>query len=184
MLDLAYSFRDIKDFSIISSNMNDSCFYWSSTCAKWWILYVPLRELYNWASVLLFYGSEKWDISNYELPKKYSHIIFNYPLVWKESLKINILNSLKINNLASALSNDIIRYGFNITSLWNTDTELEKTVIYYNNINKESETLQALKLFFDWEIIETEGPVYSKNWANIEIVIWRDYLNSNNIFKF
>jgi anionic cell wall polymer biosynthesis LytR-Cps2A-Psr (LCP) family protein len=27
MLDLAYSFRDIKDFSIISSNMNDSCFY-------------------------------------------------------------------------------------------------------------------------------------------------------------
>jgi anionic cell wall polymer biosynthesis LytR-Cps2A-Psr (LCP) family protein len=34
ILSLAYSFRNIDEFSIVSSNMNDSCFYGSPVCNK------------------------------------------------------------------------------------------------------------------------------------------------------
>lgn len=184
VLSLAYSFKNIWEYEIISSNMNDSCFYWSWICTKWWILYAPNRELFNWNSILLFNWTDISNLNNYSLPKEYANIVFEYPWVQTEWLKINLLNSLKINNLAYSISNNITRYGFNITKLWNTDTEYEETKIYYNNIPEKSETLEALKLFFDWDFIETETPRYSEDWANIEIVLWKDYLKNKKIFKF
>jgi LCP family protein required for cell wall assembly len=184
LLSLAYSFRNVDGFSIISSNMNDSCFYWSGVCSKWWILYVPNRELFNWMSVLLFNWTDISNLANYDLAKKYANIVLNYPWVQTEGLKVNILNSMKINNLAGTLSNDIIRYWFNITKLWNTDTEFEKTTIYYNGVPENSQTLEALKQFFNWEFIQTEIPLYSSDSANIEIVVWRDHLWKEEIFSF
>jgi LCP family protein required for cell wall assembly len=184
LLSLAYSFRNVDEFSIVSSNMNDSCFYWSGVCSKWWVLYVPMRELFDWMSVLLLNWTDASNLWNYELSKKYANIILNYPWVQTENLKINILNSMKINNLAGTLSNDVIRYWFNITKLWNTDTEFEKTTIYYNWVPENSQTLEALKLFFNWEFIQTETPLYSSDNANIEIVVWKDYLWKEEIFTF
>lgn len=185
-LSLAYSFRNIWEYEIISSNMNDTCFYWSWICSKWWIIYVPNRELFNWNSVVLFNWTDISNLWNYTLPQTYANLIFNYPWIETEWLKINLINSLKINNLAYTLSNDIIRYWFNVTKLWNTgaDTEYETTKIYYNNVPENSETIEALKLFFEWDFIETESPRYSQDWANIEIVLWKDYVKNKKIFKF
>jgi LCP family protein required for cell wall assembly len=186
ILTLAYSFRNISEFSIVSSNMNDSCFYWSGTCYRWWILYTPERDLFNWMSVLLIDSTNVSNISNYELSKKYANIIFNYSGVWTENLKINILNSTKTSNLASTLSNDFLKYGFDITKLWNTPEEFESTIIYYNNVPEKSQTIEALKLFAPNIIFEkVEAPLYSQDGANIEIVIWKDYLLKwKNIFSF
>jgi LCP family protein required for cell wall assembly len=184
MLSLAYSFRNLSEFSIISANINDSCFYWSYTCSKWWILYVPDRELFNWMSVLLFNWTDISNLSNYELPKKYANITLNYPWIQTENLKVNILNSTKTNNLANTLSNDVMKYWFNVSKLWNTSEELEKTVIYYNNVLENSQTLKALKLFFVWEFIQIDIPKYSQDGANFEIILGKDYLNKENIFKF
>lgn len=181
-LSFAYSFRNIDEFSIITSNVNDSCFYGSGVCTKWWILYVPQRDMFNGASVLLFYWSDISNLSNYELPKVYSNIVFNYPKISVENAHVNIFNSLKINNLAYTLSNDTIRYGFNVTQLWNTwQEEYEKSTIYFNNISKDSDTIKALKLFFNWEFIETPLPKYSTDSAKIEIIMWKDYKTA---FKF
>lgn len=83
----------------------------------------------------------------------------------KENAKINIFNSLKVKNLAWELWNNMLKYWFKIpeqNSIWNTPEELEKTTIYYNGISKNSDTIKALKTFFNWEFIETELPKYSK----------------------
>jgi len=188
VIKIAYSLSSNKDsYDIISSNMNDSCFYWSTTCDKWWILYIPSREFFNWMSVLLIDWTEKWNLSNYELSKTYSNIVFNYPLVNKENASINIFNSVKVNHLAWELSNNVKKYWFNIpekNSIWNTPKTYKNSVIYFNNLSEDSETIKLMKQFFVWEYIKLEWPKYSKERANIEIIIWEDYVNSKWVFKF
>lgn len=185
---IIYDLRlDKDDYKILSSNMNDSCFYGSDTCSKWWILYIPLRENYEWMSVLLVNWTEKWNLWNYKLSKKYSDIVLNNLDFQLENFKINIFNSTKVNNLAWALSNDIIRYWFHIpayNSIWNTPEIYENSIILFNNIDEDSNTIKLLKTFFKWEIKKVDYPLFSQDWANIEIIIWTDYIQNNKIFNF
>lgn len=187
IIKLAYSVSSKNDFIITSSNMNDSCYYWSINCEKWWILYVPERDLFWWMAILLINWTDIWNLSKYDESIKYSNIILNYQEIDKDDAKINIFNSLKKNNLAYPLANEIKKFWFKIpseNSIWNTWIEYETSTIYYNNISKESDTIKALKTFFNWEFIELETPKYSKDAAKIEIVIWKDYLINKEIFKF
>lgn len=187
LVKLAYSLNSNWDFKIISSNINDSCFYWSDTCEKGWFLYVPNRDFFNWQSILLINWTDKNNLDNYKSLNEYTDIIFNNPELYVENYEINIFNSLRINNLAWLLSNDIVKYWFNIpeiNSIWNTTEKYEKSVIYYNNIPDDSKTIQMLKRFFKWEFKKIDTPIYSKNNAKIEIIIWEDYLLKNSPFKF
>lgn len=187
LIKFAYQLNSSDDYTILSSNLNDSCFYWSSTCSKWGFLYVPSREFFWWMSVLLIEWTNVEKLSNYDIVQDFTNIVFNYPELFIENYKVNIFNSLKINNLAWALSNDIIRYWFNIpeyNSIWNTKEIYPNSIIYYNNIEEDSITLKILKKFFDWEIKKVEAPIYSNDAANIEIIIWEDYLWDNSPFKF
>ncbi len=187
ILKLAYTVSWKDEYKITSSNMNDSCYYGSTNCQKWWILYVPNRDLFWWMAILLINWTHISKLSSYEESVKYSNIILNYPGIETENAKINIFNSLKVKNLAWELWNNMLKYWFKIpeqNSIWNTPEELEKTTIYYNGISKNSDTIKALKTFFNWEFIETELPKYSKDAANIEIVIWKDYVWTEEILKF
>jgi len=187
ILKLAYLVSWKDEYKITSSNMNTSCFEWSTNCEKWWILYVPNRDLFWWMSILMINWTDISRLSKYEESIKFSNIVLNYPWIEVEDVKINIFNSLKVNNLALPLWNSIKKYWFKIpeqNSVWNTDMEYEKTVIYYNNISKNSDTIKALKTFFNWEFIKTEFPKYSKEEAKIEIIIWKDYIWKEEIFKF
>lgn len=187
LLKLAYILNWSSDYKIISSNLNDSCFYWSDSCEKWWFLYTPQRSLFWWMSVLLAEWTDIENLNNYKKLQKYTNIVFNSPELFEENYKINIFNSLKINNLAWALSNDIVRYWFNIpifNSIWNTPLSYPKSTIYYNNISEDSKTLELLKNLINAEFIKTDFPKYSKYEAKIEIIIWEDYLSDKNPFKF
>lgn len=186
LIKLSYTLNS-NDYKIISSNINDSCFYWSDTCSKWWFLYAPQRSLFWWMSVLLLNWTDKDDLNNYSKIQKYTNIVFNYPEIYKENYKINIFNSIKVNNLAWLLSNDIVRYGFNIpqyNSIWNTKKTYTKSVVYYNNIDKNSKTIELLKQFITAKFIQTDFPKYSKDNAQIEIIIWEDYLSDKKPFNF
>ena len=187
LLKLAYTLNSSSDYKIISSNLNDSCFYWSDICAKWWFLYTPNRSYFWWMSVLLAEWTNAENLNNYSKLQKYTDIVFNAPELFKENYQINIFNSLKVNHLAWALSNEIIRYWFNIpqtNSIWNTDIIYKKSTILFNWIKESSKTIQLLKEFTNANFVETDFPKYSKNWANIEIIIWEDYLSDLNPFKF
>jgi len=187
LLKLAYTLNSSSDYKIISSNLNDSCFYWSDICAKWWFLYTPNRSYFWWMSVLLAEWTNAENLNNYSKLQKYTDIVFNTPELFKENYQINIFNSLKVNHLAWALSNEIIRYWFNIpqtNSIWNTDIIYKKSTILFNWIKESSKTIQLLKEFTNANFVETDFPKYSKNWANIEIIIWEDYLSDLNPFKF
>ncbi len=187
IIKLAYKIKDDNEFSFTSSTLNDSCFYWSDTCSKWGFLYTPQREFFSWMSVLLAEWTNVDDLNNYSKLRKYTNIVFNYPDVYKENHEINIFNSLKVNNLAWALSNNVIRYGFNVpekNSIWNTDKKFSKSIIYYNNIDENSETMKVLKRLFSWSFIKTNTPIYSKSNAKIEIIIGEDYLWDSSPFKF
>lgn len=187
IIKLAYNLNGTWEFKIISSNLNDSCFYWSDTCSKGWFLYTPNREYFWWMSVLLPHWTNKDTLSDYSYVKKFTNIIFNHSKIFEENYKINIFNSIKVNNLAWILSNNVVKYWFNIpsiNSIWNTTQLYPKSIIYYNNIDENSETIKILKTFFKWDFIETKYPKYSKDNAEIEIIIWKDYILDENIFKF
>ncbi|MFK7780642.1 MAG: LCP family protein [Candidatus Gracilibacteria bacterium] len=187
IIKLAYQLNSTTDFKVISSNLNDSCFYGSSNCKTGGFLYTPSRDFFGGMSVLLAEGTNISTLSNYEILHKYTNIVFNYPKIFEKDYKINIFNSLKINHLAGELSNNIVRYGFNIplkNSIGNTSTLYPKSVIYFNNIDSNSPVINALKNFYDGEFIQIYSPKYSKDNANIEIIIGEDYLGDNNKFKF
>jgi hypothetical protein len=126
------------------------------------------------------------NLSNYEILHNYTNLIFNHSKLYEENYKINIFNSLKINFLASIVADEIKKYWFNIpkvNSIWNTKKIYEKSVIYYNNIDINSETIQVLKNFFPKiEFIEIKWNKYSKELdTKIEIIIWNDYEEIFNI---
>ncbi len=183
MIQLALFMKDIPRENIVSSNLNDTCFYGSSVCEKWGFLYVPLRADFWWASVLLQEWWTKTNPSDYSKLVQYTNIIFNYPLVYKENLKINIFNSTKIWWLANEIANNLKKYGFHIpskNSVWNTSWEkYEKSKILYSSGSGgvKPETVEALELFIFWGSENVESlPKYSKDSdVDIEIIIGDDY---------
>ncbi len=187
IIKLAYQLNWDKDFQVVSSNLNDSCFFWEYTCIKWGFLYTPSREFFWWQAILLAEWSDALNLDNFTKIHSFTDVVFNKPEVFKENYKINVFNSLKISNLALTLSNDMVKYWFNIpsqNSIWNTKDLHKKSVIYFNNIDPESNTIKLLKIFFDWEFRQTNFPKYSTDNANIEIIIWEDFLWDLSPFKF
>lgn len=187
IVSLAYTLNSRNEYKIYSANMNDTCYSASSNCEKWWILYAPLRDLFNWMAVLLINWTYKWNLSDYTISKKYADLSLNNPKIVEENWIINIFNSTRTSNLAWELVYKIKRYGFNIpdvNSIWNTELEYEKSIIYYNNIDENSDTIIWLKKIFPWEFKKIENSLYSKTEAKIEIIIWKDYLIDKSIFKF
>lgn len=187
VINLVLEFWVLKEnYKFISSNFNDTCWSTTSECKKWWILYVPKRELFWWQWVSLVNWSTHSSLSNYELVRKYSDIVLNTPLIEEENYEINIFNWSSIT-WAWNFVNNMKRYWFKFTEknpVWNAPEKYEKSIIYYNWISKDSDTINALKKLFKWEFVRLEEPKYSTQKAKIEIIIWKDYGTDKNIFNF
>lgn len=181
-------------YTFVSSNINDTCFSSTSECEKWWIWYQRMTQEATPQSIILINWSTLNSLSNYELSKKYSNIVLNYPQIPNENFKINIFNWAWWSWVAWAFVNNMRKYWFNITrnNIFNAPERYEKSVIYYNWV-WDSDTLNALKEFFKWEIIQLTEAKYPMLWKNlttdeekakIEIIIWKDYLKDKSIFNF
>lgn len=179
LLKMSYLHSKIPNMEIISSNINDSCFYWAYSCEKGWFLYVPQREMFNNLSVLLAYWTDITNLDNYEELNKYTNLVFNKPLLFSKKYKINVFNSLKVNSLASLFSDKLKKYWFNIppiNSIWNTKEVYKESIIYYNNIEEDSQTIEALKTIYTWKFEKIDSPKISKDKeVKIEIILWEDY---------
>lgn len=184
IINLALYVKDLPRENIVSSNLNDSCFYGSDVCEKGWFLYVPVRADFGWASVLLQNWGTKWNPSNYNSLLMYTNLVFNYPEIYLENEQINIFNATKVPWLAWDIANNLKKYWFNIpqyNSIGNTSWDIyEKSIILYGS-GARSKTVEALELFIFWWSQEIEVlPKYSKDMENkIEIIIGNDYKTLN-----
>ncbi|PZM84805.1 hypothetical protein DLH72_02945 [Candidatus Gracilibacteria bacterium] len=187
VINLVLEFGVLKEnYKFISSNFNDTCWSTTSECKKGGILYVPKRDLFGGQWVSLVNGSTHSSLSNYELVRKYSDIVLNTPLIEEENYEINIFNGSSITG-AWNFVNNMKRYGFKFTEknpVGNAPEKYEKSIIYYNGISKDSDTINALKKLFKGEFVRLEEPKYSTQKAKIEIIIGKDYGTDKNIFNF
>lgn len=172
--------KDLDQSKINTFNLNDSCYYGSDKCEKWGFMYYPLRSDFKNLSVSLPYWADRQNLSNYDLVQRYTNLIFNYPEIYNENLKINVFNWTKTWGLAWDRADKLKRYWFNIpdeNSIWNArDKEYPNSVIYYNGIETDNKTLEALSLFIFWWEIKVEQAKFSTDPdVRIEVVIWDDY---------
>ena len=170
-----------QNISILSANLNNSCFYWSASCEKWGFLYTPDRNLFWGASVLVPNGSTWKNLSNYAEIQVFTRLFLNSPEIFKNNYQINIFNASKKYNIASELANILVKHWFNVPlkwSIWNTKgKEFLKTTLYYNWIDGDDETLQNIRQMLGIsELQKTETPLYSTDInTKIEIILGDDY---------
>lgn len=183
IINLALYVKDLPKENLVSSNLNDTCYYGSSVCEKWGFLIVPDRSQFWGAAVLLQEWGSYNNLSDYSSIEKYTNLVFNYPKVYAENLKINVFNATKVWGLANEIADSLKKYWFNIpdkNSVGNTSGEkYTKSKILYTTGSGwvKPETVEALELFIFWWSQKVEKlPKYSKeNDVKIEIIIWDDY---------
>lgn len=175
MVSLGLEIKWWEQTNTLSFNLNDTCYDGSPICEKWGLLYVPLRELFWWASVLLPENATIGNLSEYDEIQKYSSLIFEKSSIYTDPKNIVIYNNTGIPLYAWTLANILRPYGFSIDPNSWTQTlkekKFEKSILYYNGINSDDSTLIALQKFLDIEIEETQEPLYSENETRIEIIL-------------
>ena len=159
----------------LSFNLNDSCYDGSPTCNTGGFLYVPLREYFWWASVLLPNEASSINLSNYDIIHTYSDLIYDHSDIYSEPKDIVIFNATSTPLLAWDLANLLRPYGFSISKELGAKTlrekKFEKSILYYNGIDENNSTLNALKEFIDIEMQAVAEPLYSPTGTNIEIIL-------------
>lgn len=185
IINLALFAKEIPKDNITSSNLNTSCEA-SYLCNKWGFLYNPLRANFWWKSVLLQKWATKWSFNDYSEIQRYAHIVFNYPWIFRENIKINLFNSTKVWWIAWDIWDSMKKYGFNIpmyNAIWNIKDEIfpQSKILYYTPDGSKPETVKALEeIFFGWSELISKPQKYSKDpEVFIEIVIWDDYNTIN-----
>ena len=118
-------------------------------------------------------------LEDYSILQKFTYNIFNNPEFFTSASQVNVFNSLPVNHLAGAMSNNIKKYWFNIPafgSIGNTGVIYPQSVIYYNRIESNDPSLETLRQFFTWDFIQTSTPKYSSDLeTTIEIIIGLDH---------
>lgn len=179
IVSLALYFKDIDRDNIFTSNLNDGCFYWEDFCGKWWYLYVPVRTLFDWMSVLLIDGSTKYVPDNYKVIQDYLKTVFDFPQVYSENLLINIFNATETPGLAWGLKDKLNKMWYFLpfySWVGNIEEEYSESVVLYSQEEKPV-TVKALEeiLWIKSQKIDI-SPKYSTNQkTQIEIIIWNDY---------
>lgn len=175
MIKIAMDIRWWEDSKTLSFNLNDSCYEWSPSCTRWGFLYVPIREYFGGASVLLPNGAIAVKPAYYSEIQDFSHLIYTSPEIYSDPQKIQIHNASGVPRLAWSLADMITPYGVEID--YENDLKTLRNIssasgaIYYNSIERDNPTLSYLESILDLTILETSIPKYSDSDTKIEIVL-------------
>jgi hypothetical protein len=129
--------RSWDDSQTLSFNLNYEC--GQVDCKPGSFLYVPSRDLFGGASVLLPLGGSLSQISNYEDIQKFTSLIYDKSSMFINTIPIGIINNSSKTGLARTLSETLTPFGFQ-TEVMNTKKEelinesLENPILYYNGI--------------------------------------------------
>lgn len=178
MISLGLEIKWWENTKTLSFNINDSCYEWSPTCSVGGLLYVPLREYFGWASVLLPNDATYISLSEYEEFNDFSNLIFDHSNIYSDPKNIVIYNNTWISLYAWDLAFKLRPYWFSIDLDNGTQTlkekKFEKSILYYNGIDDDNPTLLALSKYIDVEMQKVDTPVYSEENIQIEIILAND----------
>ena len=178
MVSLGLDIKWWDNSQTLSFNLNDSCYEWSPSCSAGWLLYVPQREYFAWASVLLPNNATYLSLWEYDEFKDFTTLIYEHSDIYSQPQEIVIYNSTWISFYAWDLADIIRPYWFLVDQDTGTKTlkekKFEKSILYYNGIEKDNSTLLALNNYLDIEMREVETPVYSNDNIRIEIILAND----------
>jgi hypothetical protein len=178
MVGLGLDIKWWKSTQTLSFNINDSCYSGSPTCVVWGLLYVPLREYFGGASVLLPNKATYLSLSEYDEFNDFATLIFDHSDIYSDPKNIVIYNTTSIPLYAWNLADTLSPFGFAIDKENGTQSLrekiFEKSILYYNGIDENDSTLIALKKYMNIEMGKVESPIYSNEDTRIEIILADD----------
>jgi len=178
MISIWWEIRSWDNTKTISFNLNDSCYIGSLTCSVWGFLYLPIRDFFGWASVLLTKWSDVSNLDEFDEVVRFSDFIYEFPEIYTRPQEIVIYNTTRIPLYAWELANILYPYWFSIDKESGTQSyrekEFENSILYYNGIEADNETLIWLQEFLNIEIIEREFPFIANSDVRIEIFLADD----------
>ena len=174
MVKLGLMVRGWDDSQTLSFNLSYEC--GALECKPGAFLYAPDRNLFGGASVLLPVGGSTSKITAYEDIQKFSNLIYDKSSLYVQPQKITIHNNSSKTGLARQLTETLRPYWFDVEALNTTKQELaweslQESILYYNGIDEDNQTLEALKTFLDIPMQKIETPKYSGSGTNIEIIL-------------
>lgn len=165
--------------------LTTECWYRSFQSAKpGCFLYVPNRDAFGWASVLLPNGGDINNLESYTYTQNFGYFVAHLQQYLNENAQISIENGIekqvardmgKTNEWhATQIGVKLVKYGFNIVDAKNADTgRAETTAIIYGTGNY-SGTIQALQKIIPINNIQQENNLMTG--IDIRIIIGNDYI--------
>ncbi len=191
LVDIGLNFKDMNNSDIITYSYSDSCS--STNCLPGSYLYVPVRENFGGAWVLLPDGATKSRLSRYESMRTFANLIFQFPHLKDEETAIHIITNNKNLSKARLIRQNLQQLGFPVNYseiIIQTGATLGNSRIhsYYDKstgsgFSDESTLIKALKQVEE-SIPYSSSPenIYSINpTPSIEIILGDD---AKNFFKF
>lgn len=154
-------------------------------------LYTPMRELFNWASVIVpIWWTSPTNISFYDYTKNFAFYVAHNQEYLIENQKIQVLNAIdkqyakttikKSDAFANQLAVKLKKYAFNIMSVQNFSHSLTGTTVYILGTWEYKNTIKTLKNFINIdEIITSPDPLLAQqySWADLLLVLGNRYID-------
>lgn len=161
-------------------------------------LYYPSRELFGWASVMLPMNATVNKLDYYTEMQNFTKFITSQAKMVQDKTSIEVVSAIDPQiakekwfwkaKFADQMAVKIKRYGFNAISTMVWAEASPKSTVVVNNLGDYTATLEALKVFVpDFEVYYNTGnvqswwdengnPITFVNGADIQLVLWNDYL--------
>ncbi|MCH8518264.1 LCP family protein [Candidatus Gracilibacteria bacterium] len=173
MVRIGLALRSWNTTDMLNANYHDNCRR-GSQCEAGGLLYTPFRDEFGGQSVLLPGGAFRGKHSVYDKTQQYANLVFHYPNVYLNHTSVEIYNATNRGGYASALADVLLPLGFQIdrvSGLHNLrEINFEKSIIHYNRIESDNETLKALSYILDVEI-EENNTLFEEDEVGIKIIL-------------
>jgi LCP family protein required for cell wall assembly len=180
--------------NIFSFGLNTECVYSNFEYMKpWCFLWVPNRDLFDWASVMIPEWTSSSNISFYDNIHKFAFLAMHNQEYLIERANIIIQNWIDKNFARSLwkqldwhwnlLAAKLKKYWFKISDTQNATSPIEKTTVFIPSTWSFAGTTKILWLFFNSQI-QVESVITT--WNNVVIILWNDYIQNikDNWFKY
>lgn len=157
----------------------------------WCFLYVPVRENFGGASVLLPNGASSTKPNFYDYTQNFWFFVAHNQEYLIENARITLDNQIdekyarqmkkKILNIEDYIGVKLRKYAFNVVGVNNTEEILPQTTVYVASGFDAPETLDVLRSFIDYTVLVTGAVIPD---ADIKIILGNDYVDKNIDKKF